>query len=59
MPAIPVHRLDAMATDVIRFEFEQVMSQDKDIGAALADARRLIEHRARRPQPGGATLRGD
>jgi multiple sugar transport system substrate-binding protein len=59
VPAIPVHRLDAMATDVIRFEFEQVMSQDKDIGAALADARRLIEHRARRPQPGGATLRGD
>ncbi len=48
VPSIPVHRLDAMATDVIRFEFEEVVAQGKDIGEALADARKLIERRASR-----------
>ncbi|MBI5255244.1 MAG: extracellular solute-binding protein [Burkholderiales bacterium] len=48
VPAIPVHRLDAMATDVMRAEYENVVAQGKDIRAALADARALIERRARR-----------
>ncbi len=48
VPAIPVDRYDAMATDVIRGEYENVIAQGKDIKAALADARSLIEHRARR-----------
>lgn len=48
VPSIPVHRLDAMATDVIRFEYEEVVAQGKDIGEALRDARVLIERRANR-----------
>jgi len=47
VPTIPVNRLDAMATDVIRFEYEEVVAQGKDIRQALADARVLIERRAR------------
>lgn len=54
VPAIPVHRLDAMATDVIRFEFEEVVARGKPIDRALADAKQLIEHRARRQRPAGA-----
>jgi multiple sugar transport system substrate-binding protein len=48
VPSIPVSKHDAMATDVIRDEFENVVAHGKDIRAALADARRLIERRARR-----------
>ena len=48
VPAISVNKLDSVATDVIRDEFEQVVSQGKDIKAALADARNLIERRSRR-----------
>lgn len=48
VPAISVNRLDAMATDVIRDEFEQVVAHGKDIKTALADARNLIERRSRR-----------
>jgi len=48
VPAIPVNRYDAVATDIIRDEFEQVISEGKDIAKALKDARVLIEHRARR-----------
>jgi multiple sugar transport system substrate-binding protein len=48
VPAIPVNKFDAMATDVIRDEFENVVSKGKDIAAALADARAQIERRARR-----------
>ncbi len=48
VPAISVNKLDAMATDVIRDEFEQVVAHGKDIKTALADARNLIERRARR-----------
>ena len=48
VPAIPVNKLDAMATDVIRAEYENVIGQGKDIKVALADARALIERRARR-----------
>ena len=48
VPAISVNKLDAMATDVIRDEFEKVVAQGKDIKMALADARNLIERRSRR-----------
>lgn len=50
---LPVHRLDALATDVIRAEYELVLRKGKDVRQALADARRLIEHRMRR-RDGGA-----
>ena len=48
VPAVPVNKYDAMATDVIRDEFENVVTKGKDIRAALADARSLIERRSRR-----------
>jgi len=48
VPGIPVNKYDAMATDMIRAEYENVVSQGKDVREALADARDLIERRARR-----------
>ena len=48
VPAIPVDKYDSMATDVIRAEYQNVVTQCKDIHEALADAKSLIEHRARR-----------
>jgi len=48
VPAVPVNKHDATATNIIRDEFEQVLTEGKDIRKALADARVLIEHRARR-----------
>ena len=48
IPAIPVNRFDALATTVIRDEFERVIAKGKVIPEALADARHLIERRARR-----------
>jgi hypothetical protein len=33
---------------MIRSEFEEVLTEDKPIAKALADAKLLIEHRARR-----------
>jgi multiple sugar transport system substrate-binding protein len=48
VPAIPVDKYDAMATDVIRAEYQNVLTQGKDIPTALADAKSLIAHRARR-----------
>lgn len=48
VPAIPVNRYDALATEVIRDEFEAVVSEDKPIPQALADARDLLERRTRR-----------
>jgi multiple sugar transport system substrate-binding protein len=48
VPALAVNKYDAMATDVIRSEFQNVVTQGKDIASALADAKSLIEHRARR-----------
>lgn len=47
VPAISVNRYDAMATDMIRSEFEEVLTEGKPIAAALADAHLLIRHRAR------------
>ena len=48
VPAIPVDKYDSMATDVVRAEYQNVVLRGKDIAAALADAKSLIEHRARR-----------
>ncbi len=48
VPAITVNKYDSMATDMIRSEFEEVLTEDKPIAKALADAKLLIEHRARR-----------
>jgi len=48
VPGIPVHKYDAMATDMIRAEYENVVKQGKSVDAALADARDVIERRARR-----------
>ncbi|HEY1090384.1 MAG TPA: extracellular solute-binding protein [Burkholderiaceae bacterium] len=48
VPPVPVNRLDAMATDVIRAEYELVL-KGKDIAKSLADAKALIEHRMHRP----------
>jgi multiple sugar transport system substrate-binding protein len=48
VPAIPVDRYDSMATDAVRAEYQNVITDGKDIHAALADAKWLIEHRARR-----------
>lgn len=48
VPALPVSKHDSLATDVIRDEFENVVSRGKDIRAALADAKALIERRTRR-----------
>lgn len=48
VPSIPVDKYDSMATDVIRAEYQNVIAQGKDIPAALADAKSLIAHRARR-----------
>lgn len=48
VPPIPVNKDDAMATRVIRDEFEQVVSEGKPIPQALADARHLLERRLRR-----------
>jgi multiple sugar transport system substrate-binding protein len=48
VPAIPVDKYDSMATDAVRAEYENVITDGKDIPAALADAKWLIKHRARR-----------
>ena len=48
VPPIPVDKYDSMATDAVRAEYQNVITNGKDIPAALADARYLIEHRARR-----------
>ena len=48
VPGITVNKYDAMATDMVRSEFEEVLTEGKPIAKALADAKLLIEHRARR-----------
>ena len=48
VPAIPVDKYDSMATDAVRAEYQNVITDGKDIPTALADAKWLIEHRARR-----------
>jgi multiple sugar transport system substrate-binding protein len=48
VPAVPVDKYDSMATDAVRAEYQNVITDGKDIHVALADAKWLIEHRARR-----------
>jgi multiple sugar transport system substrate-binding protein len=48
IPAVPVDKYDSMATDAVRAEYQNVLVRGKDIHEALADAKWLIEHRARR-----------
>ena len=48
VPAITVNKYDAMATDMVRSVFEEVLNEGKSIATALAEAKLLIQHRARR-----------
>ncbi len=44
--AVGVHKQDAFADEVINTELDKVLDRGKDIGAALADAERLLKQRA-------------
>jgi multiple sugar transport system substrate-binding protein len=44
--AVSVHKQDAFAGEVIDTELDKVLDRGKDIGAALADAERLLQQRA-------------
>jgi multiple sugar transport system substrate-binding protein len=44
--AVSVHKQDAFAGEVIDTELDKVLDRGKDIGAALADAERLLKQRA-------------
>lgn len=46
--AIDVHKLDPIADEIINTELDKVLAQGKDIPTALADAKALLERRARR-----------
>lgn len=46
--AIDVHKLDPIADEIINTELDKVLDQGKDIPKALADAKALLERRARR-----------
>ena len=46
--AVSVHKQDAFADEVINTELDKVLDRGKDIGAALADAERLLKQRALR-----------
>lgn len=46
--AVPVHKQDAFAREVIDTELDKVLDRGKDITAALADAQRLLQQRAHR-----------
>ncbi len=46
--AVTVHKQDAFAAEVIDTELDKVLTQDKDIATALADAERLLRKRAHR-----------
>ena len=46
--AVQVHRQDAFAEEVVNTELDKVLDQGKAVAAALADAKRQIERRARR-----------
>jgi multiple sugar transport system substrate-binding protein len=46
--AVDVHKQDAFASEVIDTELDKVLDRGKDIAAALNDAKRLLESRARR-----------
>lgn len=46
--AINVHKLDPIADEIINTELDKVLDQGKSIPTALADAKALLERRARR-----------
>ncbi len=46
--AVEVHKQDAFASEVIDTELDKVLDRGKTIADALADAQRLLEHRAHR-----------
>ena len=46
--AVQVHRQDAFAEEVVNTELDKVLDQGKAVAAALSDASRQIERRARR-----------
>lgn len=46
--AVSVHQLDAFAEEVVNTELDKVLDQGKDVSAALADAQKLLERRAKR-----------
>lgn len=45
---VRVHKQDDFAEEVINTELDKVLEKDKDIGEALRDAERLLQHRALR-----------
>lgn len=45
---VDVHKLDPVADEIVNTELDKVLDQGKDIRAALADARALLERRVRR-----------
>jgi len=46
--AVQVHKQDGFAREVVDTELDKVLERGKDIGAALADAQRLLQQRAMR-----------
>lgn len=48
IPPIRVDKYDFMAAQIVNSELDNVLEQNKDIKTALADAKSLIERRARR-----------
>ncbi len=46
--AVDVNKYDPLASEIINTELDKVLDQGKDIGQALADAKKLIVKRARR-----------
>ena len=46
--AVDVHKQDAFASEVIDTELDKVLDRGKDVAAALADAKRLLQQRAKR-----------
>ena len=46
--AVEVHKLDPIADEIINTELDKVLDQGKDVRTALADAKALIERRAKR-----------
>ncbi|MDP4300868.1 ABC transporter substrate-binding protein [Leptothrix discophora] len=46
--ALDVNKFDPIAEEIVNTEMDKVLDQGKDIKAALADARKLLERRARR-----------
>ena len=47
-PAITVDKFDSVAGEVVNAELENVLENGKDIKAALADAKAMIDKRVRR-----------